>query len=309
MALVITSITPSKRQPSGGELIVIVGTDFDISDEANLDAVEVKFGARKATRVRTRPDPTLPDVLLTCILPRAPFIAKGDNSIAVDVVLTNLVTSGSVTVTDGFTYERPSLIKEQSYTFVIRTLLRELKNQIIENIHIAESTDYDSDTLDGESIIEISKLPAISLVGPELVENRFYSINKRPEVGDGGGPENFDQIRVPKTVDIFFTMNAVSDSLLQILNMQHLVEMFFHRNKYLFVQRDPKDASKGEVRYEMDIVEGQDPKLREPIGNSNVRFFGAQFLIRGVDIDELDQIVVDKTSELTTDVSVTSDKI
>ncbi len=309
MALAITSITPSKRQPSGGELVTIIGTDFDISDENELDAVEVKFGTRKATKVRTRPNPTLPDVLLTCILPRAPRIAKGDNSVSVDVVLTNLVTSGSVTEVDGFTYERPSLVTEQSYTNLIRTLIREMRNQIMENIRIATHTDFDVDVTDGESIIEVSKLPSIFLIGPELTENRFYSINKRPEPVDSGDPLKFDQIRVPKTVDVVFTLNGVSNSLLQILNMQHHVVMFFHRNKYLFVQRDPKDASKGEVRYEMDIIEGEDPKLRQSLGNSNIRFFASQFVIRGVDIDELDQLVVDKTHELTSEVSVTSDKI
>ncbi len=309
MAVAITSITPSKLQPSGGELVTIKGTDFDISDENNLSPVEVKFGTRKATNVRTRPDPTLPNVLLTCLPPRAPKIAKGANSVQVDVVVTNLVTSGTDTAVDGFTYERPSLVKEQSITFLVRTLLREMKNQIIENVKLATHTDFDFDTTDGESIVELSRLPAIFLIGPSLIENRFYSINKRPEAGDGGDPEKFDARRVPRTVDVGFVLNGVSNSTLQLLNMIHHTTMFFERNKFLHVLRDPKDASKGEVQYEMDIEQGQDPKAREALGNSNIRFFTAQFLIRGVDMDELDHIVLEKTHELEAVPAFTTEQI
>jgi hypothetical protein len=93
--------------------------------------------------------------------------------------------------------------------------------------------------------------------------------------------------RNPFTVDLSFDIVGLSDRKKELLSMLSAVVKFFHRNKWIYLDRDPDDPSKGEVRWEMDWQPGGVAKVRGGANNSNLRSFSGSFVIRGFDIEDL----------------------
>ncbi len=305
MPLGFTAITPAQAITSGQILVEITGTDFDITTAADPVSMEVEIAGRKCTKVGVRAQTGPPNSILQCVIPRAPLLDRDpvtEKPIIVkafDVKLTNLVVPATVTAVDAFTYSRPNLVEEVHQTTVVRALIDEMRNQIFHNIHFSSHTDFDPDTLDLKNMVEVAQLPSITLLGPQSIENRFYSLNRLPE-RSSGSPLIFETFREPRTVDLIFVLQGLSESIVQANNMMNRVALFFHQNKFLFSLIDPSDPGKGEIKHEMDILPGEDPKLRSATGNSNLKIFDAQFMIRGVDLDELTSIRIDKSAEVLT---------
>jgi hypothetical protein len=64
-------------------------------------------------------------------------------------------------------------------------------------------------------------------------------------------------------------------------------QLFFHKNKYLELARDPANASAGAVRYEMDVAHDGGLKTTSTPNESNVRSFSGRFVVRGFDLEDL----------------------
>jgi len=301
----ITSIAPVTGLTSGRALVTLVGTGMRLPPPPPPSGptsgvlpvtVEVLFGGLRATKVSVRNDPANPPngTIATCLSPPQ---APG----TVDVTLRNLDDDGEpiageeVMLPAAFSYERASLTRESELTRLVRTLLRSLKAQVLENLSLTVHTDFDDSTGDQLHVAAVSKLPALVIVGPELDENRFYSLNALPE--DGGGDAvglPFTVRRVPYTVDLTFQLVGMSEHTVELLNLMRLCTTFFHKNKHLEMDRDAADPSQGRVAYEMDFVAGGQFKTESRPNESNVRHFAGTFVIRGVDIDEPAGVVVDE---------------
>ena len=77
------------------------------------------------------------------------------------------------------------------------------------------------------------------LTGPELDENRFYSLNERPEDGGGGGAGLPFKVRaVPYTVDLVFELVGISSYTVELLSLMNQCVLFFHKNKTIAMDRD-----------------------------------------------------------------------
>lgn len=280
----ITCLEPSIGATGGRSLIEIVGSGFrsavrpaDQPGDAPLPAVAVELGGVAALRVAVLGDSRLQVILP----PNAPGL--------VDVVVRNLDDDGmpipeEETISAGaFTYVRPSLTDESDLARAIRTLIRELKREVLDNVTLTIQTDY-ADDLDIQlALTHIASLPALILVGPDLRENRFYSINKLPEqlVGSDG----FVQRSEPYTIDLGFTIVGVSDHTVELLNLLASTQLFFHRTKFLQVDRDPANAAAGQVGYEMDLEPPGELKVSTQPNSSNIRNFSGAFVVRGVDVE------------------------
>jgi len=283
----ITSITPSSGPTGGGVLLQIAGTGFQLPPSpapAGLTAppvptVRVLLGGRAARDVRI-----VGPGLLTCLAP------AGDAG-AADVVVQNIDAAGvaiageQAAAAGAFMYLRPALTTEADLTRLVRRLLQELKRQVIDNVVLTVQTDFDADAGAELHLAQIAALPALVLLGPELSENRFYSLNQRPEVPTE--PDRFAQRRAPYTVDLGFTLIGVSDHTTELLNLMAASQLFFHRNKLLELDRDPANADAGAVRYEMDFTPDGDLKVTSQPNESNVRSFSGRFVVRGFDLEDL----------------------
>lgn len=301
----ITSIAPAAGLTSGRTFVTLVGTGMRLPPPpppSGLTSgilpvtVDVLFGGLRATKVSVRDDPANPPAgtIVTCLSPpRAPG--------TIDVTLRNLDDDGvpipgeEAIAPGAFTYQRTDLTQESDLTRLVRTLLRALKDQVLENLSLTVHTDFDDTTGDQLHVAAVSKLPALVIVGPELDENRFYSLNTLSEAGGGdavGLP--FTVRRVPYTVDLTFQLIGMSEHTVELLNLMRVATTFFHKNKTLELERDASDPAQGRVAYEMDFAAGGQLKIESRPNESNVRHFAGTFVVRGFDLDEPDGVVIDE---------------
>jgi hypothetical protein len=250
--------------------------------------VSVKFGGTEALRVDV-----ISGIHLRVLTPVTPLDGLSVDNYGVgdvDVIVTNLDDNGdpipgeTVTVTDGFSYRKVKLdgANKSDLLRIVEALIKELKKQVISNVMITVHTEYDSSTGDGLNITDIAEIPAIVIAGPDLPENRFYSLNERPEQSDNS---DVDIRRRPRTVDIIFDIIGISDSTEELLNLMHLVNEFVNRNIYLQMLRDPDNLSLGYVSYEFGMQEGGNFEVNSRLSTSNMRSFSGTVIIRGFDIE------------------------
>lgn len=270
----ITSISPASGPSSGGDLVRLRGNGF-------AERVQVIFRAVAGVVVSVREDAgeSFADV-------RTPAQAPGQS----DVTLRNLDASGApvpgeeAVLASAYRFGRVPIVREADLTRIVRALLRELRRQVLDNVSASVALDYDDSPADGLSVVAMAKLPSLVLSGPRVTEDRFFSTNVAHEgvlVGPSG-PE-IVRHRPPFTVNLSFTLTAASDRTVELLNLMAGVATFLNRNRWLEISRDPEDAAKGGVRWEMDPEGEFRTKLD---GEGEVRVFTCGFVVRGFDIDE-----------------------
>ncbi len=268
------SVSPTAGPASGGDLVRLRGTGF-------AERVQALFGGVPATvlNVREAGGESFADVRTPAHLPGA-----------AEVVLRNLDSDGApvpgeeASLAGAYHFQRAPIVREADLTRVVRALLRELKRQVIENVSASVALDYDDTPSDGLNVVAVAKLPSLVLSGPRVVENRFFSTNEPHEdaVTGPSGPE-LQRRRPPFTVDLGFTITAASDRTVELLNLLAATATFLNRNRWLVLDRDPADPTRGAVRWEMD----PDGEVRTKLdGEGEVRVFTAGLIVRGFDIDE-----------------------
>ena len=270
----LTGIAPSSGPTAGGDVVRLTGTGF-------APQVAVLFGevAAQVLGVRDEAGVSVVDV-------RTP----AHDEALVDVVLRNLDAEGQPVpgeddaLAGAYRFLRPRIVREADLTRLVRTLLRELKRQVLANVSMTVSVDYDDATVDGINVVAISTLPSLVLSGPRIAENRFFSTNEPHEdvVAGASGPELLRR-RPPYTMDLAFTLTAASDRTVELLNLMAAVATFLNRNRWVRMPRDPADPEAGDVRWEMDPDGDFQTRLDGP---DDVRVFTCGFVVRGFDIDE-----------------------
>lgn len=248
--------------------------------------VSVTFGGKEALFVGVVKTNLLH--VLTPISPIAADKANGHGAGAVDVAVTNLddnedpIGGETVTRIDGYTFRHVKLdgTNVSDLLRVIEKLIIEWKRQVLPEVVFTVHTDFDDDT--GTPIVDIAKLPMIALLLRGLPENRFYSLNDRPEREESG---TVFVDRKPRTVDLLFDVIGASDSTQELLNLLAASNRFMDENIVLELDRDPTDLSKGTVEYELDFQSGGDFAVGRGASNSNLRQFSGAILIRGFDIE------------------------
>jgi hypothetical protein len=230
----VASIQPARGPASGQTLITITGASMRLpppppagrpTTNGLPQTLEIRIGTLPATRVLVREDPAIPDgTSATCLTP------AGTPGPA-DIIIQNLDGTGqpiageTVRLAGVFTYERTALSTESILTRLVRTLLRTLKAQVLENVNLTVHTDFDAAPENGAHLAAVARLPALVLAGPELRQSRAYSINQQPvrELRDGLALH-----RVPYTVDVGFTLIGVTDRTAELLNLMSLCTLFLH---------------------------------------------------------------------------------
>jgi len=289
----ISTIGPSKGHTGGRTLVEITGSNFRLptiqaageTDRQSLPlTVAVYFGDEPAR--------SLIIVSGSRLYAETPIHDPGVVAIKVENLDDNgsPIASESVTQANAFEFVRPIITtepeNESDLQRVVRTFVLELQRQILENVQISQHTDFDEAGNVLIEVVHVAELPGLALVGPDVEENRFYSINAEPE-HDVEGLEGveFNSFQVPRTVDLTFTIVGVSDRKMELLNLQHAAEYFFAKNFELRMLRDQNDPSLGFVEYEIALTE--DFNTTGVANNSNLWAFEGKAVIRGFDIETL----------------------
>lgn len=276
----ITSVTPS-RGPSGGQALVeIVGTGFQVqvSGAGTTPTVRVLFGAVEAKRVRV--------ASATRLIVTTP---ADQNPATVDVVVQNIGSHGEVlgaehvTATGAYTFARPALDASVAPVVqrVTRQLIQMLKRQVLQEVVLTRNVDWDDDPAETLRKVAIAKMPAVWLVGPTLRENTFFRTSVGARVREGAESRDFLSARC---VDLVFRMGCITDSGMQLTALQEALTVFMRQNVYLYLDRDPADATAGRVRWEFGFEPGGDLDADLTPSSSNVVSASGSVSIRGVDI-------------------------
>jgi len=221
----------------------------------------------------------------------------------VDITIRNLddlgdpIVGEEVVVPDAYLYERVQLATQSCLVHVVRSLIREVRRQVIANVSLTTHTDWDGESEDLLQLVNLAEVPGIALLGPDLPENRFYSVNGTVEQ-----VQSDDTVllrNAPHTVDLEFDVLLVTDSKIELLNLSALWTQFMHRNPYLTVARDPDDPSKGRVRYEFDVTTGGDLLAGKAPNNSNLRTATGSVVVRGFDLEDLAGFTDEAARDLT----------
>lgn len=271
---ILSTVSPAIGPTGGGEVARLTGSGF-----APQVAVRLADQPAEVLSVWEEAGMSVADV-------RTPANAEG----VVDVHLQNLDAAGApvpgeeALLPSAYRFLRPRLATQSDLTRLVRTLLRALKQQVIESTSIAVSVDFrDAETGDLE-LVSVTRLPSLALSGPRVAENRFYALNEgREDVVSGPAGPELARHRPTYTVDLAFTITAASDSTVELLNLMAAVGTFLSRSRWIEMDRDPDDPGRGTARWEMD----PDGDFRTRLdGPDDVRAFTCGLVIRGFDLDE-----------------------
>lgn len=287
VAPTISSISPGDGHPSGGYLIRINGANFELQPEppesgyVGNDAqptVEVEINGQQCSSVRV-----FSSEFLTCLVPRysgEPSLLSVSPGLDVNVVIRNLTGLEETEYVDYFTYKRKDLTRSSGcLAHIVRSLILDMRRQIIDNIAINTHIDYDSSTDDSLDVVELAKVPGIALFGPTIIKSVSYQSIARELSSDIVALEyiKYDDHHV---ADIRFSATIVCNTINESMNLLNEFLSFFRNNRKLVVQKNTSDIDDGYVEYDMFLIGG--------VAGGQGMEREAEFEIRGVPIDDDD---------------------
>lgn len=284
----VASVSPS-RGHTGGCLVRITGTNFREPTEPSnpsgplpeaAPSVEVFFGAEQATTVRW-----LSSTLLEVIAP-------GQDKGTVSVIVRNvdddgeLIGAETAELEDAFEFAQPDLTVDQYPTRVIDQLILEMRRQILDEVVTLTHTDYDATPEDDLQITQLAKIPALILLGPELLDAPEIPANSEVEIDDGTETDTIDVYQRAEVKHLRFRLIGVTDNSRELFNLLSVTRLFFKKNPYVVVARDPEDADQGRNRHPVFVE--TEPAARGAPTTSNLRQFTASFALHGVYFERID---------------------
>lgn len=266
-------------------MATISGTGFNTDvDSDGVARMGVKFGTLEASRVRVRSA-----ISLDCLTP----IADPDTY---DVEVEDLDTAETDTLSQAFTFARPEIggaTYNSDLWRVIDAVILELKRQVIEEVVLTTQIEFDDTTGDALSVIKVAEVPAIVLVGPDVLDSGgpYSRVVEEPEHVGGGTYERKRSIDI-KTLR--FMLHGVDDHTVRLVNLMREVISFFRRNAVLRVLSDPSDPNSAVRELDMRPPNPSEWTTQSVPNIHNQRHFSGMFSIVGVPIGHDD---VDLTSE------------
>lgn len=307
----VTSITPATGSPTGGQALEVIGTNFRIPTTANLalnpvpppqPAVRVTFGGTEATRVEFISDTRLFVYTPKRSMPIVGKVTQGSEN--VDVVVENiddlgvLIPTETVTVANGYNYLRPGVSTEDSGDYIRASmqLIDLLRSEVLSNTVLSTSVDYDPDT--GTAAIDVETTPQLILTGPSMEFNAFFTFRGESTQPTSSAVEFFKGRR-HRVVDMTYDVMGVSNSDVELINLQALFETVVDRNTKIDFVCDPTDPGAGTIPLELHIVQSPTYERVEKHANSDLRVFTASIVLKGFPLGVLPGVVQDGLSSST----------
>jgi len=292
-----TSCTPATGHPSGRYLLTLVGTDFTVPPApaatgvatGPTETVQITINGRLATDVRV-----YSSALITCLCPQfkgEPSDLSHSPGYACDIVISNVGPPvESVTETDGFAYQRPDFTRTEGVLRnVVRTLVLDLRRQVIENVQTSRQVDYDAATGDGLDIVELAGVPGIGLYGPDMQpDNTRRHVARRPS--SSLATFEYTRYQAPVYKRLAFEATLHAENLEEYLALATEFVLFFKNNLDLEVLSDDQDPTSDYVDIPMFLT--SDPSRAGVADESSTITGVASFELHGVEIDADDRVPV-----------------
>lgn len=299
----LTVITPSTGSTVGRNQIELTGTNFRTApspppvtytsnDEQQTVGVWVN-GVRCASAFASGSTSAVAEVPEW----RGPHDAATPCS--VDVTIANLDDAGviiageTVTLVDGYSYDRPSLVAVTPFQRVIEETIALFRRHVLPNTNWIKSRDYDDSTTDHLDSAQRATLPLINLVGPTLVEAKDWG-RVRADTEDISATE-WQRRQRQKTVHLEWILDGytsdASDN--EAINLSVAVTDFFTIVKVVRIPKDPAYPDGTQWEHELEMEPDGAPAFDVAPQSDGLRHFRCEFVVRGVDIGAQDLPVVE----------------
>lgn len=218
---------------------------------------------------------------------------------SVDVTIANLDDAGAiiagetVTLADGYSYDRPSLVAVTPFQRVIEETIALFRRHVLPNTNWIKSRDYDDSTADHLNSTQRATLPLINMVGPTLVDAKDWG-RVRAESEDVSATE-WQRLQRQKTVHLEWILDGytsdASDN--EAINLANAVSNFFTIVKWVMILADPTDPASAQWKHEIEMEPDGAPAFDVAPQGDGLRHFRCEFVVRGVDLGVQDQPVVE----------------
>lgn len=295
MAVTVTSVTPATVASAGRAMVEIIGTGFRQQTVAPATSsgplpppppsVRVFFGTDEALRVRVASP--------TRLLVTVPAHDPGTFDVRVENIddLGALLETG--TLPNGLAFTLPPLVGDGELARIVRTLIRELKRQVVPEVVLTSAIDWDDAPAALPRETAEAKLPAIWLTGPRLRPSDAVNAQNTPTFADDA--TGTTESRAPRTVDLVFGYNVVAESAIPTLNLIQAATSFAVRNKRISVLRDPANASAGRIDFDLELEADFD--MDSAPNEDGLYSATATLSIRAVDVLGMPNVVADLASD------------
>ncbi len=315
----IAAITPATGVPTGGQLVEITGTNFRLPTTPAADvvpapaappSVTVTFGGNASDLVAV-----ISETRMLVRVPKRsmPIDVNGhtEGTETVDIVVENVDDSGVLIPTESTTaaaaseYVRPGIDYSAGPYGVARVtaaLVDILRSECLANTVLDTSIDYDPDT--GTAKIEAQSLPQITLTGPTLSFNSFFTNRGSYEVAGQNAGELYKKRR-HRVVDMAYEIIGVTNSSMELHNLIELLELVVDRNSTILFEPVPNsgDTCPLELHWITDpSYERQDSEGLM----SDLRVFRGTIEIRGYPVTAFPGVDHDAIQEVGFEVDVTT---
>jgi hypothetical protein len=166
-------------------------------------------------------------------------------STAVDVLVKNLdddgdpITGEEATLAEGFTYKHPDLTADSNYDWITRNVLRTLRRNLVDNVSISASPDFSS--APSTQVTFVSGLPAVTLNGPKVRENKILRDNEiRVE---NNGITGKTRKNTPFTADILYEIILIGRTKVESQNLMEATQRYFRRRPIFVFPAGPLDPT------------------------------------------------------------------
>jgi len=211
---------------------------------------------------------------------------------AVDVTLSNLSDLGAViagetvTKTNGYTYDRPSMVAVTPFQRVIEETIALFRRHVLPNTGWIRSRDYDESTTDHLDSTQRATLPMIQLVGPTLAEAKDWG-NVTPTEETVSSTE-WRRRQRQKTVHLVWQLDGYTSdrSDNEAINLANAVSDFFTIVKWVRIPADPAAPTGTQWNHEMEMTGA--PAFDVAPQGDGLRHFRVEFEVRGVDMGAQD---------------------
>lgn len=253
----IYTITPDEGLASGRAVATLTGWGFNLPPEPPSGYVGDDVTPPVAVLVDGRAADAVAVINSTEIQFLVPEYlgTPGAMSAAVDVVVKNLDSSGDpvpleeATLEGGFTYKHPDLTTPSNIEWITRCFLRMLRRNIVDSVSISSSPDYSS--APATQVTFVSGLPAVSVAGPTVRENKVLRDNETT-VDDFSGSGKTRK-NAPYTADVLYDIMVIGRNKIESQNLKEAAIRYFRRRPIFAFQAGPSDTTEIECQL---FVEG-----------------------------------------------------
>jgi len=168
---------------------------------------------------------------------------------------------------------------------VIRQLIIQLRAALpIFNANVIYNTDIDfSSTGIG---IDLAKLPAMYMLGPNMPRNDLFTSHQKPSerygapLPDSTVPSKFRTFTAEEAIDLVFQLVILCNHQDTFLTITDKVHAYFMNGKSVSAEKCPGEPARGTNAYEIDLVGRLSSTLMA--NRSNLKQAVGQLIVRGV---------------------------